>query len=140
MLLWISNPYGACVKNFLIIDDNTFDIGHLRAVLHMVRGYEIDVRSATSAKEALQAVRERAPDVVFADHLSATDTAFSTMERLRKARNRASDQQEAYDEINLDYFGDLLADIRKSKAAGVHIMAVGYENMTLKLIEASGGP
>jgi len=61
------------------------------------------------------------------------------MERLRKARNRASGQQEAYNEINLEFFGDLLADIRKSKAAGAHIMAVGYEDMTLRLIEASGG-
>jgi CheY-like chemotaxis protein len=73
------------VNDFLIIDDNAFDIGHLRAVLHMVRGYGIEVRSASSAKDALKAVYERAPDVIFADHLSASETAFSTMERLRGA-------------------------------------------------------
>ncbi|MDP7079087.1 MAG: methylenetetrahydrofolate reductase [Candidatus Undinarchaeales archaeon] len=61
------------------------------------------------------------------------------MDRLRTARNLTRDQQhQAYDAINLEFFGDLLADIRKTKAAGAHIMAVGYEDMIVRLIEAAG--
>lgn len=71
-------------KNFLIIDDNPFDIGHLRAVLHMVCGYDVEIREATSAQDALEAVKSRSPEVIFTDHLSPRDTAISTLLKLRE--------------------------------------------------------
>lgn len=71
------------LTDFMIIDDNVSDIGHLRAILHMVAGYDVSVREMTSAQAAVDAVSARAPQVVFTDHLSATDTAFSTMLKLR---------------------------------------------------------
>ena len=71
-------------KNFLIIDDNPFDIGHLRAVLHMVCGYDVEIREATSAADAIEAVKAHSPEVVFADHLSPKDTAISTLLKLRE--------------------------------------------------------
>jgi CheY-like chemotaxis protein len=71
------------MKNFLIIDDSESDRGHLRAVLHIVRGYGIDVREANSSSAAVEALREGPPDIVFADHLSPTETAFVTIEKLR---------------------------------------------------------
>jgi DNA-binding NarL/FixJ family response regulator len=70
-------------KNFLIIDDNPFDIGHLRAVLHMICGYDVEIREATTAGDAIEAVKARSPEVVFTDHLSPTDTAISTLLKLR---------------------------------------------------------
>lgn len=70
-------------KSFLIIDDNPFDIGHLRAVLHMVCGYDVEIREATSASDAIEAVKDRSPEVIFADHLSPNDTAISTLLKLR---------------------------------------------------------
>ena len=71
-------------KDFLIIDDNPYDVGHLRAVLHMVFGYEVEIRDVASARDAIAAVQARTPEVVFADHLSPSDTAFSTLMKLRQ--------------------------------------------------------
>jgi two-component system CheB/CheR fusion protein len=71
-------------KNFLIIDDNPFDVGHLRAVLHMVCGYNVDIREVNTARDAVEAVKARSPEVVFTDHLSPKDTAFATLLKLRQ--------------------------------------------------------
>ena len=71
------------LHDFLIIDDNASDIGHLRACLHMVAGYEVSVRQASTAEGAIETVRQKQPQVVFTDHLSPTDTAFSTILKLR---------------------------------------------------------
>jgi CheY-like chemotaxis protein len=71
------------LKDFLIIDDNASDIGHLRAVLHMVLGYEVEIRDVSTSGDAVQAVQERMPSLVFTDHLSPTDTAFTTIFKLR---------------------------------------------------------
>lgn len=71
------------LKKFLIIDDNRHDIGHLKAVLHMVAGYDIDIRSAASTSTALDAVNEQRPELIFTDHLSPGETAFSTILKLR---------------------------------------------------------
>ena len=49
----------------------------------MVRGYDVVVREASTTSAALDAVRARPPEVVFTDHLSPTDTAFSTIGKLR---------------------------------------------------------
>ena len=71
------------LTNFLIIDDNASDAGHLRACIRIVAGYDVRVREALTASEALDAVKEQQPEVVFTDHLSPQDTAFATMLRLR---------------------------------------------------------
>jgi CheY-like chemotaxis protein len=73
----------SALKDFLIIDDNRNDVGHLRAVLHMVLGYDVDIRDAATTGAALDAVQQRSPQLVFTDHLSPTDTAFSTILKLR---------------------------------------------------------
>jgi CheY-like chemotaxis protein len=71
------------LSNFLIIDDNPSDVGHLRAIIHMVAGYEVVVREASTAQSAVESVAKEQPQVVFTDHLSPTDTAFSTIVKLR---------------------------------------------------------
>lgn len=71
------------LTDFLIIDDDPRDIGHLRACLHMVVGYEVRVREMSSADKAIEAVGQEPPHVVFTDHLSPVDTAFSTILKLR---------------------------------------------------------
>ena len=71
------------LKDFLIIDDNASDIGHLRACLHIVAGYHVSVREMGTAQAAVDAVGAKPPQLVFTDHLSPTDTAFSTILKLR---------------------------------------------------------
>lgn len=71
------------LKDFLIIDDNAIDVSHLRACLHMVAGYEVSVREAGTTQGALDAVKERHPQVVFTDSLNVVDTAYATILKLR---------------------------------------------------------
>jgi hypothetical protein len=41
-----------------------------------------------------------------------------------------------YDEVNLNYFGPFIKEIRKTtKAAGIHVMAVLYERIFEPLLE-----
>ena len=69
--------------DLLIIDDDPRDRGHLRACIHMVLGYDVIVREIATAKEAIDSVSVNAPQLVFTDHLSLADTAFSTILKLR---------------------------------------------------------
>jgi len=57
-------------------------------------------------------------------------------QRLRKAKEKS---KEAFLEENIEIFGALLREIRKeTSAAGIHMMAVGYEWVVPKIIERSG--
>ncbi len=46
------------------------------------------------------------------------------------------DRKQKYDEINLEYFTPLIKELRKTTAAGIHLMAVGYERLVPKLVKA----
>ena len=46
-------------------------------------------------------------------------------------------QRKAYDDANLRFFSSLIKDIKKSGAAGCHVMAVSYADMAVKLIKGN---
>ncbi|NVM02639.1 MAG: methylenetetrahydrofolate reductase [Candidatus Helarchaeota archaeon] len=48
-------------------------------------------------------------------------------------------RKEKYAEINLEYFGDFFKELMKTSAAGIHVMAVGYEKIIRKLIDRARG-
>lgn len=55
---------------------------------------------------------------------------------LCKAKQKS---KEAFREENIEIFGKLIREIRKTtSAAGIHMMAVGYEWVVPKIIERSG--
>lgn len=55
-------------------------------------------------------------------------------QRLRRARERGG--REAVQQENVEIFGDLIRDVRKTtNAAGIHIMAIGFEWIVPKIIE-----
>ena len=58
------------------------------------------------------------------------------LETLKKVSEITDKKQrkERYMEVNLEYFEAFVREIMKSKAKGVHIMAVGYEEMVRELI------
>lgn len=59
------------------------------------------------------------------------------MERMEKAKARGG--KEAIVEENIAVFGEFCREIRKTTpAAGIHVMAVGFEWIVPKIIEASG--
>ena len=57
-------------------------------------------------------------------------------QRLRRAREKS---KEAFREVNVEIFGELVREIRKTtSAAGIHMMAIGFEWVVPKIIEVSG--
>lgn len=72
-------------KDLLIVEDETFDADRLRATLHVMFGYEMQVRRASTLGSALDCVIERKPDLIFLDDiLKPNDTAMSTIPFLRR--------------------------------------------------------
>ena len=58
-------------------------------------------------------------------------------ERLRKARKERG--KEALYQENIEIFGDMVREIKKTTpAAGIHVMAIGFEWIVPKILEASG--
>jgi DNA-binding NtrC family response regulator len=73
------------VTDILLVEDENFDADRLRATLHIMFGYEIEVRRAKTLGSALDAVIERAPEVVFLDdYLKPNDNATQTIPFLRR--------------------------------------------------------
>lgn len=57
-------------------------------------------------------------------------------QRLRRAKQKG---KEAFLEENIEIFGEMIREIRKTtNAAGIHMMAVGFEWIVPKIIERSG--
>lgn len=70
---------------FLMVEDENFDADRLRATLHIMFGYAIEVRHAKTLGSALDAVIEKKPDVVFLDdYLKPNDNAKETIPFLRR--------------------------------------------------------
>lgn len=75
----------ASLSNFLIIEDENFDADRLRATLHIMFGYAIQVRRAKTLGAALDEVIERRPQLIFLDdHLKPNDNATQTIPFLRR--------------------------------------------------------
>ena len=75
------------LKDILIVEDETFDADRLKATLHVMFGYELEIRRARSLATALDCVLARLPDLVFLDdHLKPADTASHTIPVLRHAK------------------------------------------------------
>lgn len=72
------------LEAFLIIEDENFDAQRLRAALHIMFGYDIDVRHAKTLGSALDAVIAKKPEVIFLDdYLKPNDNATQTIPFLR---------------------------------------------------------
>lgn len=73
------------LKDFLVVEDEHFDADRLRATLHIMFGYDVKVRQATTLGNALDCVIERLPQVIFLDdYLKPADTASNTIPFLRR--------------------------------------------------------
>lgn len=73
------------LADILVVEDENFDADRLRATLHIMFGYEIDVRRAKTLGSALDAVIERSPEVIFLDdYLKPNDNATQTIPFLRR--------------------------------------------------------
>ena len=73
------------LTDFLVVDDNTYDGERLRATLHLMFGYDINVRRAKTLGSALDQVIEKKPELIILDDiLPPSDTATTTIPFLRR--------------------------------------------------------
>lgn len=73
------------LNDFLIVEDENFDADRLRATLHIMFGYGIEVRRAKTLGSALDQVIEKKPEMVFLDdYLKPNDNATQTIPFLRR--------------------------------------------------------
>jgi len=74
------------LTNVLVVDDCSTDIKRLRATLHLIFGYEIDVREANTLSSAIDQVLKHKPQLILLDdnlELSA-DRACDSIPYLRR--------------------------------------------------------
>ena len=74
------------LTNVLVVDDCSTDIQRLRATLHLMFGYEIDVREANTLSSAIDQVLKHKPQLILLDdnlELSA-DRACDSIPYLRR--------------------------------------------------------
>ena len=78
-----------------------------------------------------------------ADYFDKTVPGVKVPKELLEALAKAKDimdkneRKRKYNEINLEYFTDFVRDIRKTAAAGCHIMSVGYEEIIPQLVKSA---
>ena len=73
------------LADVLIVEDENFDADRLRATLHIMFGYAIEVRRARTLGSALDRVIERQPELIFLDdYLKPSDNATQTIPFLRR--------------------------------------------------------
>ena len=76
---------GARPSDVLIVEDENFDADRLRATLHIMFGYTLEVRRARTLGSALDCVIERQPELIFLDdYLKPSDNATHTIPFLRR--------------------------------------------------------
>ena len=74
------------LKDVLIVEDDANAADRLRATLHVMLGYGLIQRRATTLGGAVDCVMERRPEVVFLDdYLKPSDNASHTIPFLRRA-------------------------------------------------------
>ena len=74
------------VQDVLIVEDETFDADRLKATLHVMLGYELTIRRASTLGSALDCVILRKPSIVFLDdYLKPSDDASHTIPFLQRA-------------------------------------------------------
>jgi CheY-like chemotaxis protein len=74
----------AAPDDILIVDDNTFDADTVVAILHVLFGYDIDIRRAKTLGSAIDCVLAKKPSLVILDDiLPPSDTAADTIPYLR---------------------------------------------------------
>ena len=74
------------ITDVLIVEDKAFDAERLKATLHVMLGYDLVIRHATTLGGAVDAVLARKPSIVFLDdYLEPNDNAADTLPYMRRA-------------------------------------------------------
>jgi DNA-binding NarL/FixJ family response regulator len=74
------------LNDVLVVEDTKFDEKHLTATLRLVLGLDANIRVAHSLDQAIDAVLQSPPDVMFLDdYLKPNDSAAETIPLVRRA-------------------------------------------------------
>ena len=74
------------LDNILVVEDNASDADRMQATLHLMQGYDIEVRSAATISTAVDQVLAKRPALVLLDdRLKPADDATQTIPFLRRA-------------------------------------------------------
>lgn len=74
------------IKDLLIVDDESIDSDRLGATLRVILGYDVNVRSAPTIAQALDALVAKQADVVFLDDiLKPSDNALDSIPLIRRS-------------------------------------------------------
>lgn len=74
------------LADILVVEDEAIDADRMRATLHIMFGYTLHVRRATTLGSAVDHVIDRQPEVVILDdYLKPADDATQTIPFLRRA-------------------------------------------------------
>ncbi len=74
------------LRDVLLVEDESFDARRLSATLHIVLGRNVELRIANTLDQAIDAVLQATPDMVFLDdYLKPNDSALETIPLLRRA-------------------------------------------------------
>lgn len=76
----------ARITDVLVVEDETIDADRMRATLHIMLGYEVQIRRANTLNAAVDQVMARMPHLVMLDdYLKPSDDASQTIPFLRRA-------------------------------------------------------
>ncbi|MFX1296646.1 MAG: methylenetetrahydrofolate reductase [Promethearchaeota archaeon] len=73
----------------------------------------------------------------FDKYIPGVSVPKDLLDKLKKV-NEITDKKlkkQKYAEVNIEYFGDFFKELMKTSAAGIHVMAVGYERIIVQLID-----
>ena len=77
------------LNDVVIVEDETFDAKRLSAILNLVIGRQATLRIAQSMNEAIDAVLQSPPDLMFLDdYLEPSDLALDTIPMVRRVGYR----------------------------------------------------
>ena len=68
--------------------------------------------------------------------VSVPPTLLAEFKKVKKTATNDVEKHKGYDDVNYNYFAPFVKELRQTtKAAGIHIMAVGYERLTPRLVD-----
>ncbi len=111
-----------------------YDIERVKEFFEMMRSYGIKIPVLVG----IFPLKSYGVAKFFDEHIAGVHVPEELMERITKAKDEPDKQKrkEKILEINLDFFIPFLKELKRTEAAGCHIMAVGYPEIIPPLTEA----
>ena len=109
-----------------------FDIEVAKRFLHEVKGLNIPVLIG------IFPMKSYAIADFFDKNIPGVPVPADLLENLKAVKQLdKKDRKPKYDKVNLEFFTPIVKELKKTTAAGIHLMAVGYERLVPRLVKAA---